>query len=395
MQVVLFDHQAWRQDFYPLSLTRPVANLRTGILTLNEKWERLLGCPVSFYTVTHLQALFPLSDSRETVLLIRGDVLGDLQAVAQLEILQPGEMLEDERGLWAGKLSKADLPLALRDTFSWKVRPTAFIPETIRYPEDLFLKNGAEIIKDYALITQGRISVPLSDTNRVLGDQLFIEPGARVECANINTLEGPVYIGKDSQVFEGCNIRGPFALGEGAILKMGTQVYSNVSIGPHSTIGGELNTCVVWGYSAKGHHGYFGSGVMGAWCNWGAGSSNSNLKNTYSEVTLFHYSTKRKRKTGLQVCGLIMGDYVRCGINTAFYTGCVIGTGVQVASLDPIQGYLPDFSWVERQQQATYRLEKLFETLKLVFQRRNRIFAESETRMLKQVFILTEEFRNL
>ena len=336
-----------------------------------------------------------MDSGQESIYFIRGNVLGDAQAAEVLRSLAFGEMLEDASGLWAGKIHSTDLQDILSGVFQWKTRKSSYLPDCISHPEDLFAKNGAQLCKDYEVLTKGRKSASISSSNRILGDQLFVEEGVEVEFAHINTLLGPVYLGKNAQIFEGCNIRGPFALGEESILKMGTQVYSNVSIGPFSTMGGELNTCVVWGYSAKGHHGYFGSGVMGAWCNWGAGSSNSNLKNTYGPVSLYDYPSKGMRDTNLQVCGVIMGDYVRCAINTSFYTACVIGAGAQIASPYPVEHFIPDFSWVRGQALSVYRMDKLLETLKLVFQRRNRIFAPSETRMLGSVFTLTEEFRNL
>lgn len=395
MQIVLFDDDIWRQRTYPLSLTRPVSNLRVGILTINEKWEKWLKLPVSYLTAHHLKEKYPLQTAASEILLIRGDVLPDAELVERLDTLNNGEALLGKEGFIALKadssILKGFVPTQLKE-----FKPIYYLSSVscIHYAEDIFLKNGAEIEKDFDLITKGRVSAPLSSTNTFLGENIFVEEGAVAECSTLNSLKGPIYLGKNSELWEGCMVRGAFSLGEGSQLKMGTVVYSNVSIGPASRMGGELNTCVVWGNTAKGHSGYLGSSAIGEWCNWGAGTNNSNMKNNYKGVRLFNYETNQFRETGKAFCGLIMGDHSKCSINSTFNTGTVVGVSANVFGAGVVPKFVPDFSWGGAEGFSVYDLEKMQETAELVFQSRNRRFDEIEKRISQAVFDLTKSKRN-
>jgi UDP-N-acetylglucosamine diphosphorylase/glucosamine-1-phosphate N-acetyltransferase len=395
MQIVLFDNANWRQRTYPLSLTRPVSNLRVGILTINEKWEKWLNSTVSYLTAEYLKEKFPLKDSKEDVLLIRGDILPNKELVDALADLKCGDALVGKEGFIAVKATpsfiKRFVPTQLKD-----FKPVYYLStlSCIEYPEDIFLKNGEEITKDFELITKGRSSRNLSSTNTVLGDNIFVEEGASAECSIINAQKGPIYLGKNSEIWEGCMVRGPFSLGEGSQLKMGTKVYSNVSIGPSSRMGGELNTCVVWGNSAKGHDGYLGSSVLGEWCNWGAGSSCSNMKNNYKNIRLFDYETGSYRETNQAFCGLIMADHSKCSINSTFNTGTVVGVSANIHGIGLLPTFIPDFSWGGADGFLDYDLDKMQETAELVFQRRNRRFDEVEKRICHSIFEMTKDKRN-
>lgn len=399
MQIVLYDRAEWREKLFPLSLTRPVSNLRTGIWTIDEKWSRYLQSPVSFLTEDYLNKKFPMDEPMGEVLIIRGNVLPNNELLEAVDQLKIGEGLCSNDTVIAVKLtacSKQTLTLLDLDRLdSFDIQLVDYDGEwvQIRYPEDLFIQNEAELNKDFELATKGRMSADLSSTNRVLGDQIFVEEGVLAECANFNTLKGPIYLGKDSQVWEGSSIRGAFSLGEGAIVKMGTKIYSNVSVGPHCKVAGELNTSVIWGNTNKGHDGYLGSAVVGEWCNLGAGTSNSNMKNNSKNVKVYNYQSESRRDAGLGFCGVTMGDHVRCGINTSFNTGAVVGSCSNIFGGGMPPNFIPDFSWGGSEGFDVYDIDKMFQTCELVFQRRNSKFDEIEKNILRAVFELTKKHR--
>jgi len=264
----------------------------------------------------------------------------------------------------------------------------------IRHPEDIFRKNDIELRKDFRLLTKGRTSAVLSSTNTIIGDYFFAEEGAQAECCTFSTINGPIYLAANTEVWEGTNIRGPFALCEHSQIKMGTKIYGATTIGPYCRIGGEVNNAVVWGYSSKGHEGYLGNAVIGEWCNIGADSNNSNLKNNYSEVKLWDYSTQNYRGTGLQFCGLIMADHAKCGINTMFNTGTVVGVSANVFDAGYPSKYIPDFSWGGANGMEEYAYDKMMETAgRVVARREHRNFDEVEKAILTKVYELTKPYR--
>jgi len=393
MQIVLYDDNELRVNFYPLSLTRPVADLRVGILTIAEKWSKWLKLPVSYLTAEYLQTKYPLG-LEEDVLLIKANICPDEALCEHMISLKYSEKLSDRKGFIAARSKITELQ-KLKDSDFDEYKSVAYTRSItyIDYPEDIFRLNGDELRKDFDLLTEGRVSGALSSTNTILGDDIFVEEGASAECSTFNSLKGPIYLGKNSEIWEGCLIRGAFALGEDSQVKMGAKIYSNVTIGPSSRVGGELNTCVIWGNSSKGHDGYFGSGVMGEWCNWGADTNNSNLKNNYKSVKLYHYGSKQYRDTGLQFCGLIMGDHSKCAINTAFNTGTVVGVGASIFGSTMPPTFIPDFSWGIGENAEIYELNKMFETTELVFDRRNRKFDHVEKSILEEVFQIIDKQR--
>ncbi|RYD79365.1 MAG: glucose-1-phosphate thymidylyltransferase, partial [Sphingobacteriales bacterium] len=264
----------------------------------------------------------------------------------------------------------------------------------ITYPNDIFTNNGIELRKDFELLTKGRTSSTLSSTNTFLGDNIFVEEGAVAECSVFNSLQGPIYLGKNTQVWESSNIRGSFALCEDSSVKMGAKIYPNTTIGPHSRVGGEINNAVIWGYSSKGHEGYLGNAVLGQWCNIGADSNNSNLKNNYAEVKLWDYKFETFRNTGLQFCGLIMADHSKCGINTMFNTGTVAGVSANIFGAGFPRNFIPDFAWGGAHGFEVYSLQKMFETAIKVYARRDLPFDETEKAILNKVFDLTQQYRH-
>lgn len=391
MRIIFVDNAGWREKLLPLTFIRPVSALRIGILTIEEKWSKRLDCPFTHITENYLSKKFPLDLGLETeFLLIRGNICPDDPLIDATAQLKPGEALADATGMMLLKTDRAGLEEFQKkglEPFSTKNHQRPFLQ--LVFPEDLFLNNGREIQMDFDLITKGRQSAKLSSTNQFLGDQLFAEEGVEAECSVFNSLNGPIYLGKNSEVWENCAIRGAFALCEGSQVKMGARIYSNVTIGPKSRVGGEMNTCVILGYSSKGHDGYLGSSVMGEWCNWGADTNNSNLKNNYKNVKVYDYQSSSYRKTNLQFYGLIMGDHAKCAINTAFNTGTIVGVGASIFGAGFPPTYVPDFSWGGAGGLEEYNLERMFETAALVYERRNRIFDDEDKAILKHVFDLT------
>jgi UDP-N-acetylglucosamine diphosphorylase/glucosamine-1-phosphate N-acetyltransferase len=389
MAIILFDDNA-HQTLLPLTYTRPVADLRIGILTIAEKWAKYLNTTFSFHTQTYLQAKFPLKYANYDIF-INGSVCPDEQLVEAIIGLKHGEALK-----------KAELLIAVNGTevefaAHTKVTPIEYEHDfvAIKYPEDIFKNNDIELRKDFALLTKGRTSAVISSTNTIIGNDFFAEEGGVAECSTFNTTNGPIYLGKDTEVWEGSHIRGPFALCEHSQVKMGARIYGATTIGPYSRVGGEISNAVIWGYSSKGHDGFLGNSVLGEWCNIGADSNNSNLKNNYAEVKLWDYTTQRFRKTGLQFCGLIMADHAKCSINTMFNTGTVVGVSANVFGTGFPRNFVPDFAWGGAQGFEVYSIKKAFETAALVFERRGRVFDEVEQNILKEVFELTEEFRKV
>lgn len=400
MHIVFVDRATWRSKLYPLALTRPVSELRVGILTITEKWTKQLQCSHSFLTEDYLSEKYPSpfggenEASPDEFLLIRANCCPDDVLLEAVDCLVEGQCLQDSQGLLICRTNREGMKHFLaNDAGFFDFIPYGQSITCINYPEDIFLNNGAQITRDFQFLTQGRKSAPLSGTNQVLGDQVFLEEGAMVECATLNSLKGPIYLGKNSEIWESCSVRGPFALCEGSQLKMGSKVYSNVTVGPHSRVGGEMNTCVIQGYSSKGHDGYLGSAVMGEWCNWGADTNNSNLKNNYKPVRVYDYHTQQYRDTGQQFYGLIMGDHSKCAINTAFNTGTVVGVGASIFGAGFPPTFVPDFSWGGAEGFMEHKLEQMLATAELVFARRNCSLNETERNILKHVFDMTQSLR--
>ncbi len=392
MSIILFDDE-FRKNLLPLTFTRPVSELRIGILTITEKWKRYFKTEASFYTEDYLQEKYPLL-IKDTNWFINGSICPDDDLIEAIDKLREGESLFADtifiaiklNNTAAGEFGAAHTSKYSRVDYNKPVLKIAF-------PEDIFKHNDAELKKDFKLLTKGRNSNKISNTNTILGDHIFVEEGVEAECSTFNTLQGPVYLGKNSQIWEGCHIRGSFALCENSQVKMGAKIYGMTTIGPHSRVGGEISNSVIIGYSSKGHEGYLGNSVLGEWCNIGADSNNSNLKNNYAEVRLWDYQKESFRKTGLQFCGLIMADHAKCAINTMFNTGTVVGVSANIFGAGFPRNFIPDFSWGGAQGLEVYTLNKVFETAEKVYERRNIKFNDIEKRILTRVFEFTEKHR--
>lgn len=392
MSIILFDDQ-FRNNLLPLTYTRPVSEIRVGILTIAEKWKKYLDSDLSYITVDYLQDKYPRRYFPNNFL-INSAICPDEKLLDALNSLRDGEAIFAGELLIMLKLAECDAREFSLDHLSLYKRVEYEADFTrIDYPESIFSCNDIELRKDFKLLTGGRQSANLSSTNIVLGEDIFVEEGVDAECSTFNTGTGPVYLGKRALVMEGCHIRGSFAMGDDSILKMGTRIYGKTTIGPHSKMGGEINNSVILANSSKGHDGYLGNSVLGEWCNIGADSNNSNMKNNYAEVRLWDYPSESFRKTGLQFCGLIMADHVKCGINTMFNTGTVVGVGANVFGSGFPRNFIPDFAWGGNQGFDVFTLKKMFETAAKVYERRNLEFNDTEKSILSRVFELTEKYR--
>lgn len=389
MTINLFDDKTWL-SLRPLTYTRPVADLRIGILTIAEKWGKCLAAEFGYQTQAYLSIKYKAIPA---TLFINGAICPNEALIEAIMSLKPAQKLCVGDVVLAVKLEQAaeSVDFAAIDGFEL----ISFVPSMLRiqYPEDIFKFNDAALISDFALLTKGRTSASLSHTNTFLGDQIFVEEGATAECATFNSLQGPIYLGKNTQVWEGSHIRGSFALCNDSQVKMGAKIYGKTTIGPFSRVGGEINNTVIWGYSSKGHEGYLGNAVLGAWCNIGADTNNSNLKNNYAEVRLWDYEKESFRKTGMQFCGLIMADHAKCAINTMFNTGTVAGVSANIFGSGFPRNFIPDFAWGGAHGFEVYGLNKMLATAQLVLERRDVVLDEVEVNILTEVFELTKPYR--
>ena len=392
MAIIFFDDNA-HQTLRPLTFTRPVADLRIGILTIAEKWAKYLSSTYSFCTQDWLQGKFPIKIEAEN-LFINGALCPDEQLLEIVDKLRTGDLLKYGDRLLAVKMPEGDAAAFDFSSITGPVTQIEHSPVILKFPEDIFRKNDTELRKDFNLLTKGRSSAAISATNVIIGNDFFAEEGAVADCSTFSTKNGPIYLAANTEVWEGTHIRGAFAICEHSQVKMGAKIYGATTVGPYSRVGGELNNAVIWGYSSKGHEGYLGNAVMGEWCNIGADSNNSNLKNNYADVKIWDYTTQRFRNTGLQFCGLIMADHSKCAINTMFNTGTVVGVSANIFGAGFPRNFVPDFSWGGAQGYEVYSIKRVFETTQRVFARRDhRIFDENEQNILRKVFELTEEHR--
>ncbi len=389
MNYILFDG-AVRNQLLPFTFTRPVADIRVGILTIREKWERMLGSTTTTITEDYLVDKYPMVEMEENIM-INASFIPSENLVAVIQGLKENQAVffEDEPlAFFAKEEQEVDF-----DTFD-VVQYTYDDVLRIEHTWDIFAKNGEAITKDFALLTEDRTSQPIPEYVVAFNkENIFIEEGAKLFNCSLNATDGPIYIGKDAEVMEGVMLRGPFALCDNATVKMGAKIYGATTIGPHSKVGGEVNNSVIMGYSNKGHDGFLGNSVLGEWCNLGADTNNSNLKNNYAEVRLWDYETEGFARTGLQFCGLMMGDHSKCGINTMFNTGTVVGVSANIFGSGFPRNFVPSFSWGGSAGMTTYKTNKAFEVAKIVMDRRGIEFTAEDEAILEHVFEEAAQWR--
>ncbi len=389
MNYILFDGTV-RNALLPFTFTRPVADIRIGILTIREKWEKYLGSTTTTLTEEYLSEKYPMVEMEANVM-INASFLPNAILAEMVKNLEPNQMI------LSGEEVIAFFTNDTQDEVDFDAYEIIdFDEDSIRLEHtwDIFSKNDAALREDFELLTEDRKSQPIPKTVNVIApENIFIEEGAKLEFVTLNASTGPIYIGKNAEVMEGSVIRGPFALCESGRVKLATKVYGATTVGPHSVIGGEVNNSVLFGYSNKGHDGFLGNAVLGEWCNIGADSNNSNLKNNYEEVRLWSYETEGFAKTGLQFCGLMMGDHSKCGINTMFNTGTVVGVSANIFGSGFPRNFVPSFSWGGAAGFTTYLTSKAFQTAKLVMARRNVEFTEQDAKILEYIFEETKKYR--
>ena len=390
MNYILFDSDV-RDTLLPFTYTRPVADIRIGILTIREKWEKHLGLTTTTITADYLEEKYPMVEMEENIL-INASFCPSASLVEKVKNLAKNEAIFKGEDVLAFHTTQSQEEVDF-DTYTQIEFEEELIQ--IRNTWDIFTYNGKAIQQDFNLITAERTSEPIPAGIQVVNpENIFIEEGAEILFSTLNASEGPIYIGKDALVMENSAIRGPFAMCENTVVKMGAKIYKDTTLGPFSKVGGEISNAVIFGYSSKGHDGYLGNSVIGEWCNLGADTNNSNLKNNYSEVKLWDYETGRFAKTGLQFCGLMMGDHSKCAINTMFNTGTVVGVSANLFGSGFPRNFTPSFSWGGAAGYETFQMNKVSEVVTAVMKRKNLVFDAVDQKILDHVFEETKQYRN-
>ena len=391
MNVIFFETN--RENLLPLVFAKPIAKLRVGITTIEEKWMDFLSVSeenISYLTTAYLSKKFKVNTAKEN-LFINSAFLPSVELIDFLKNehqLNEALICNDEI-----VVAKTSLEIFNSGTFENLLDITDFHLISISSVTDIFTKNHQAIEQDFERLTKNKKSAKANETNTIIGNKVFIEEGATITGSILNSNFGAIYIGKNAEIMEGSLIRGPFALCENATLKMGAKIYGATTIGPHSKVGGEVSNSVIQAYSNKGHDGFLGNSVLGEWCNLGADTNNSNLKNNYSEVKLWNYTSKKLENTRLQFCGLIMGDHTKCGRNTMFNTGTVAGFSANIYGGGFQDKFIPSFSWGGNGKTTTYQLEKAIETAEKVMERRGIFLTDEDKSIFAAIHQQTSEYR--
>jgi UDP-N-acetylglucosamine diphosphorylase/glucosamine-1-phosphate N-acetyltransferase len=390
MNYILFDGDV-RNALLPFTYTRPVAEIRIGILTIREKWEKRLKFTTTTLTEEYLEDKFPMVEVEQNIM-INGSFLPTDDLVEKVKGLKENQAIIYKEGIVAFFTTDTQ-EIENFDDFE-QLEFTSDLLQ-VKNTWDIFSLNAEAIQQDFDFLTSGRKSATIPEMTVAFNkENIFIEEGAKLPLCSLNASDGPIYIGKDAEIMEGSMIRGPFALCHNATIKMASKIYGGTTVGPHSKVGGEVNNSVIFGYSNKGHDGFLGNAVIGEWCNLGADTNNSNLKNNYAEVKLWSYETGSFAKTGLQFCGLMMGDHSKCGINTMFNTGTVVGVSANIFGPGFPRNFIPSFAWGGSGGFTTYQMNKVKEVATVVMKRRGIEFDAKEQKILAHIFEETNQYRN-
>lgn len=383
MAYILFDDELIRNQLKPFTFTRPVADIRCGILTIRDKWAKRLQAKVTCLSKRYLEEI-TAEGSVNTY--INGAVCPDEVLITEIEKLVLGEALVDGENILAVRTTeKLTFPI---DFQSFKQKVFNGTVSIITQLPHIFLKNGDQIKEDFKLITKGRKSQEITDPfTRVYGaDNIFVEDGASIKSVILNAEQGPIYIGKNATIQEGSIVIGPVSIDEGSVVVWGSKIRPNTTLGPYSKAGGEVGSSVIFGYSNKAHDGFLGASVIGEWCNLGANCNNSNLKNDYSEVKLYNYATDKLEKTGELFCGLFMGDYTKAGISTMFNTGTVVGVCSNVFGAGFQDKHIPSFMWGGADTEyVDYRFDKALEVIRATMARRDKQLTDKDIAILQHL----------
>ncbi len=379
----------------PLTYTRPVAEIRVGIFSLREKWEKHLDDECRVRTKDYLTEKYNGNDLAGS-LGIAATVLPNtklVQAIKKLEINQL--LIKDGTVIAINELPEVNVDFdQYLDGFEM-IEYTDEISFLIN-PCDIFSLNGKELEADFRLLNvdNRKKNLDIEQNNQVIGDNVLVEDGAIVNACILNSSTGPIYIESGAEIMEGTIIRGPFAALKGSVCKVGTKVYGPTTLGPYSKIGGEVNNCVFQGYANKGHDGFLGNSVIGEWCNLGADTNSSNLKNNYSNIRVWSYGSEATVDTNLQFHGVIMGDHSKCGINTMFNTGTIVGVGANLFGGNFLPKFIPSFSWGGSEITETYHFDKAMSVASIVMERRNLTLTDADQNILRQVFADSKKYRD-
>ena len=390
MNYILFDGDV-RNSLLPFTYTKPVADLRIGILTIREKWEKYLSLTTTTITEEYLEEKYPMVEMDENIML-------NASFCPTEGLVEMVKNLEENEALFKGEDVIAFFTKNTQEEVNFEdYKQIEYEGELIQVKNtwDIFSLNDKAIEEDFNLLTKNRKSQPIpAGVQTVNPENIFIEEGAKLSYCILNAADGPIYVGKNAEIMEGCVVRGALAMCENSVLKLSAKIYGATTLGPYCKVGGEVNNSVLMGYSSKAHDGFLGNSVLGEWCNLGADTNNSNLKNNYAEVKLWDYNTERFAKTGLTFCGLMMGDHSKCGINTMFNTGTVVGVSANIYGSGFPRNFVPSFSWGGASGFTEYRTNKVFEVASVVMQRRKLVFDDIEKRILENVFNITKQYRN-
>lgn len=395
MNIILFDSPTTVENLKPFTFTRPVSEIRVGMMTIKEKWEKRLNKRVSYLTEQYLQEKFPLHLDTDNVY-IDASLLPDDNLA---EIIS--QITEEESIKWNGKLLAYRTSKHLTTAKSLLSLTKESVTETsqeivdIEYPWDIFKQNKSQIQADFDILTKGKQSAPITDKHTVIygEDNIFIEEGVKIRAAVLNAETGPIYISKGAEISEGVLIRGACFIGEGTKINMGAKIHEDCTFGPYCKIGGEVSNTVFFGFSNKGHDGFLGNTVVGEWCNFGADTNSSNLKNNYGEVRVWNYKEDKYISSGQTFCGVLMGDYAKTGINTMLNTGTVVGVSANIFGGGFPAKHVPSFIWGGIEDSSTADLGKMCEVATKVAARRKRDFTEADRKILSEVFRMTVKYR--
>ncbi len=393
---ILFDEPSLRASLLPFTFIRPISEIRVGILTIAEKWSLRLSAPVSYSTQWYLSSKYNLSIKNDN-LLINGAICPSSIIINEIESLGPGEALFASDTLVAYRCDHVHAEEFLK-TFEVPNKKM-FNGEitVIKAPWNIFGMNSQEIRHDYNLITKGRKSAEITDKHTIVYNpsQVFLEEGVIIKASILNAEDGPIYIGKNAEIKEGSMIRGPFAMGDHSMLNLGTKMHGDSSLGPYCKVGGEVSNCVFLGFSSKVHDGFLGNSVIGEWCNIGADTNTSNLKNNYGTVKVWNYQAKEYIDTQKLFCGLMLGDHSKVGINTMFNTGTVVGVSCNIFGGGFPPKFIPSYSWGGSEGIETFKLEQAFEVAERAMARRHKTLDNFDRAILREVFDQEKIMRNL
>ncbi|HTO17064.1 MAG TPA: GlmU family protein [Edaphocola sp.] len=394
MNLNLFDTSVERQ-LLPFTHTRPVADIRCGIMTMRQRWKRYLAKESSGTICRQeLAEVFPAEYGPDN-LYVNAQIFTTVSLAIVVSNLKPNQALVQGNNLIALRTEQHLDTRQINEDSLKDFEPVLFSEQIIQLQHvwDIFILNDYALRSDFTFLTHNVNSQAIPEGVRVIGkpENLFIASGAKLYDAVINVETGPVYIDEDAEVMEGAMIRGPFYLGKHAAVKMGAKIYGATTIGDGSKVGGELGNAVFFDHANKGHDGFIGNAVIGSWCNLGADTNCSNLKNNYDEVSIWSEHENGMIKTGLQFCGLLMGDHSKCGINTMFNTGTVVGVSCNIFGGDFPDKYIPSFSWGGKNELTLYRFDKALDTAERMMQRRNLSLSEAEKELFKNIYQRSEQ----